>query len=298
MCGKIDIVTGQGGGGDTDWGALLFDSQRVGWHSLEVRRWRQYAQVDTTLPADDGQLVTTLLSGWKRVDVRHGPRWDRAVVGPGTFSATPPGQPTKLRWRSGSPLPLDHLSVRLSATTMHRLAEEMRRQRGRPARLPDRLAALDPLLPGLMSAMLRAARTGEADLYAASAGEFLAVHLLVKHAGAVLPQPPRREVARVRRIESLLHDRIAEPILLGELAEVSGLSRSHLIRVFRDATGETPNRYLTRIRMESARRLLEATDLSVAEVSRRNGYASTSQFSRAFRRETGKTPREYRGDQR
>jgi AraC-like DNA-binding protein len=37
--------------------------------------------------------------------------------------------------------------------------------------------------------------------------------------------------------------------------------------------------------------------LSVAEVSRRNGYASTSQFSRAFRRETGKTPREYRGDQ-
>jgi AraC family transcriptional regulator len=149
-----------------------------------------------------------------------------------------------------------------------------------------------------MSGLLLAARVGEAELYAASAGEFLAVHLLVKHGGASSPRPPHREAARVRRMKALLHDRLAENVLLSELAEGSGLSRSHLIRVFREATGETPARYLTRIRMESARRLLEATSLPVAEVARRSSYTGTSQFSRAFRRETGTSPLKYRADRR
>jgi AraC family transcriptional regulator len=95
-------------------------------------------------------------------------------------------------------------------------------------------------------------------------------------------------------METLLHDRLAEPVLLSDLAKDSGLSGSRLIRVFQEATGETPARYLTRIRMESARQLLEVTDLPVREIARRSGYTQTSQFSRAFRRETGARPLQYR----
>lgn len=64
-------------------------------------------------------------------------------------------------------------------------------------------------------------------------------------------------------MEALLHDRLAQPVLLSELAEACGLSRSYLIQNFREATGGTPVRYLTRLRMESARRLLETTSLPV-----------------------------------
>jgi AraC family transcriptional regulator len=117
-----------------------------------------------------------------------------------------------------------------------------------------------------MSGLLLAARAGEAELYAASAGEFLAVDLLVKHGGASPPLLPYREPARVRRMEVLLHDRLAQPVLLSELAEACGLSRSYLIQNFREATGGTPVRYLTRLRMESARRLLETTSLPVVNV--------------------------------
>jgi hypothetical protein len=132
-------VTDQSTGGDTVWGALVFDSRRVGWRSLEVRRWRQYARVDTTLPADDDQLLTTLLGAGSALRFATGGAGTKGIVGPGTVSATPPGRPTRLRWRSGSPESLDHVSVRAPAVTMHLVAAELPGPHGRSPRLPDRL---------------------------------------------------------------------------------------------------------------------------------------------------------------
>lgn len=68
--------------------------------------------------------------------------------------------------------------------------------------------------------------------------------------------------------------------------------------MFREETGETPHRYLTRRRIEHACTELRRGAASVTEIALASGYRSTSQFSRAFLREVGVSPSAYRSAHR
>jgi AraC family transcriptional regulator len=136
------------------------------------------------------------------------------------------------------------------------------------------------------------------DLYAESAAEFLTVHALVEHGSAPALPRYRPEGARVRRARAYLDERVHLPVSLADLAREVGFSRYHLLRVFRDETGETPHRYLTRRGMEHAREELRQGAASIAEIAAACGYRSTSQFSRAFHREVGVPPSAYRSGRR
>jgi AraC-like DNA-binding protein len=75
-----------------------------------------------------------------------------------------------------------------------------------------------------------------------------------------------------------------------DLAAEAGLSRTTLTRKFTDLVGEAPMTYLTHWRMTLAARLLGETDLGLAAIGRRVGYASPFAFSHAFKREFGVAP--------
>lgn len=68
---------------------------------------------------------------------------------------------------------------------------------------------------------------------------------------------------------------------------VAGLSRFHLCRAFRDATGLPPHAWLTRARPKAARLLLRTSDTRIA---RQCGFASPNQFATTFRKGLGLTP--------
>ena len=74
---------------------------------------------------------------------------------------------------------------------------------------------------------------------------------------------------------------------LAELAREACLSEFHLLRVFKQAFGTTPARYLERCRMDKARTLLLGTELPIADVAASCGYSNLSAFGRAFRRAWG-----------
>jgi AraC family transcriptional regulator len=88
------------------------------------------------------------------------------------------------------------------------------------------------------------------------------------------------------------------PVSLAEVAREVGFSRFHLLRVFREETGETPHRYLIRRRMERACAELRGGGKPVTEIAAACGYRSTSQFSRAFHREVGVSSSAYRAGHR
>lgn len=67
------------------------------------------------------------------------------------------------------------------------------------------------------------------------------------------------------------------------------MSRSSFAERFRSALGRSPADYVTEVRIEAAKRMLDA-GRPVSEVSRELGYASGEGFSRAFRRRTGLAP--------
>jgi transcriptional regulator GlxA family with amidase domain len=98
----------------------------------------------------------------------------------------------------------------------------------------------------------------------------------------------------VKRMEETLE----EPVSCAELARDVKLSGRQLERLFRKYLGRTPTRYYLDLRLKHARLLLLQTDMSVLDVALAAGFVSASHFSKCYREQFGKTPREERGGER
>jgi transcriptional regulator GlxA family with amidase domain len=72
------------------------------------------------------------------------------------------------------------------------------------------------------------------------------------------------------------------------------MSRTVFSGRFRDLVGQTPIRYLTGARLGRAAGYLATTNQSLHAIARRTGYDSEASFSKAFKREFGRSPGEYR----
>jgi AraC family transcriptional regulator len=81
---------------------------------------------------------------------------------------------------------------------------------------------------------------------------------------------------------------------LAWLAKRAGWSPFHLQRAFRRVVGESPKQYTQRLRLERSAAALLASRCPVVQVARASGFASHEVFTRAFRRQFGCTPAQYR----
>lgn len=99
-------------------------------------------------------------------------------------------------------------------------------------------------------------------------------------------------IIRLNRViaENLDNPDLDQQLLCREL----GLSRASLFNKLKSITGTGAKEYITKIRIEKAKNLMENTDISIAEVSEKTGFASQSYFSTAFKGYTGITPSQYR----
>ncbi|WP_432797966.1 AraC family transcriptional regulator [Poriferisphaera sp. WC338] len=91
-----------------------------------------------------------------------------------------------------------------------------------------------------------------------------------------------------------LLDNMEEPISVDDVAECLAMSNSHLRERFRKQYGMSIGHYIRQVKMHHAMRLLSTTDLSVAQIASRTGFQSVYAFSRSFKRETEKSPRQFR----
>jgi len=91
-----------------------------------------------------------------------------------------------------------------------------------------------------------------------------------------------------------IHDSPAVSWTVETLARESGLSRAAFARRFKSVLGESPLAYLTGWRMTTARRLLRETELPLSVIAERTGYGSEFAFAKAFKRESGRAPGNYR----
>lgn len=103
-----------------------------------------------------------------------------------------------------------------------------------------------------------------------------------------------RSLLRMGRLISTLEQRYAEPWTLEALAKAARLSRTNLLRVFRQATGSSPIGFLIGLRIEAAKRLLRQTDRSMTEIAHETGFGDSNYFARKFREATGRSPSEFR----
>lgn len=97
-----------------------------------------------------------------------------------------------------------------------------------------------------------------------------------------------------RFIEQYLNEHFREDISLQSLSEIVHLSKYYLAHAFKEYRGVSPINYLTQIRINEAKHLLETTDFSAAKIADFTGFSSQSYFSQIFHKEIGMTPNQYR----
>ncbi len=98
----------------------------------------------------------------------------------------------------------------------------------------------------------------------------------------------------VREAMAILNERFADAGVVADLHERVRMSRDHFRRVFKRTTGHSPQQYLLRVRIESARAYLHNSNLSVKEVARAVGYDDPLYFSRLYSTRVGRAPSEER----
>ncbi len=86
----------------------------------------------------------------------------------------------------------------------------------------------------------------------------------------------------------------ADAVALDRLAAIAELSKFHFLRQFSQVVGMTPGAYLRTLRMCQAARLLRSSETPILDVASAVGFADHPSFSRAFARQMGMTPTEYR----
>ena len=94
--------------------------------------------------------------------------------------------------------------------------------------------------------------------------------------------------------QSWIRSHYAQPISIGQVAQAAGQSERQLRRRFEHAVGESPQRYLLRVRIEAAQSLLRETNLLMIDIALASGFNGSAYFSRIFKKHTAMSPSGYR----
>jgi AraC-like DNA-binding protein len=102
------------------------------------------------------------------------------------------------------------------------------------------------------------------------------------------------EPEQINRVLALIETQFSRPLRLSALAKASGLSERSLTRHFTQHLGESVGRYVTRVRIGHACRMLTGTQMPISVIATRSGFPNVANFNRQFKAARDMTPVAYR----
>lgn len=104
--------------------------------------------------------------------------------------------------------------------------------------------------------------------------------------------PEKRDV--VREVQEYINRNFHQEISLADISDKFFINPYYFSQLFKKKTGETYQNYLTKVRIERAKKLLEETDLKIYEICEMVGYIDVNHFNRIFEKREGVKPSHYR----
>jgi AraC family transcriptional regulator len=210
----------------------------------------------------------------------------------GTIMITPSGPAPDIRLHT----PSEFIHCALDEEFTHSVVEELDCKPPRPMFRPGIQDQSIKRIIGMLMEELEAERPF-GRLYVDSLAHALATrYLLLDCASAVRPEP--RVMGLMPRILSRVREKIEAnldtDLSLESLAEESGYSRAHFLRMFRAATGLTPHQYVLDLRLKRAQDCLRQKGSSIIDVAVACGFSSQSHMTSVFRQRLEMTPGEFR----
>ena len=107
---------------------------------------------------------------------------------------------------------------------------------------------------------------------------------------------PKQEGAgdSLNRLLRYISEHYREPLSRGDIAQAVGYNESYISHIFTEQFGMTLKDYLTSLRLRDARELLSDQDMTISRISVLTGFGSIRSFNRAFARQFGVSPSDYR----
>ncbi len=102
-----------------------------------------------------------------------------------------------------------------------------------------------------------------------------------------------QSMSAVNQAKQYIDENYMKELTLDDVSRVVNISSYYFSKVFKEETGENFIDYLTKLRIEAAKKLLKTTNKSMKEISAEVGYSDPNYFSRNFKKYTGKTPTDY-----
>ncbi|WP_232499177.1 AraC family transcriptional regulator [Agromyces humatus] len=271
---------------------------RLHWSVLEFTHWDL---PEGTARRDDGPGVRFLFVVSGGIEVRAllgehavgtiGARAEPLTMQSGDFVLLPSGGGADVRARADSVMLSGSLATDGDGSELTRAMP--------PVLFTCGFRVEEPVFASLLDTMYRemsSARAGSdsvirrlADVVASAAVRFW----LERGCGSALDWLASARDPNLRRAVEAIHDDPGSPWTVESLARVARSSRSQFAEQFRLTVGDSPARYLMRVRMEHAERMLRA-GIPVGDIAYRLGYESEAGFSRAFRRHSGAAPSRWR----
>lgn len=253
--------------------------------TVQVRHYGVTSRLEETTVFPDHTLTRAL--GPTRYSANRG---SSRFAGFGEIFLVPAGMPLKYKGLGG---PYRHLACRLDTCAFEALTglgDEWDKS------LLD--SCWDIRTPEIDSVLRRLAKEALTPSFASEIlVDSLATTMMIDLARYLRVESQVKSLARgglatwqLRRIREQVEELSDNPLTVARLADHCGISSGHLMRAFRQATGETVHKYVERVRMKQAEQLLRETTLPVKLVAAKVGFNQTGSFSLAFRRATGATP--------
>ncbi len=283
---------------------LYLSSAQAGWEGLVAEAFNEPMELEGWITPVMSDIALILFSGgamridqrydygsWKSLHLRQ----HDLILSPGVTT------PYEVRWQNVSSLPTRTLHLHLDRDLLARTAEEIGGYDPDRLLLRERSGFQDPLLLQIGLSLWRELEQDvpAGKLYAQTAAQMLAIHLLRHYTSAgrpIKPSSQRLTQQQMQRVRDYIHEHLGQELSLELLAQQAGFSPYHFARLFRLTTGESPHQFVQRLRIERAQQLLTGTPLPLAQIALESGFASQSHFTQVFKRQLGLTPRSYRQD--
>jgi AraC family transcriptional regulator len=276
--------------------AVVASSELLGWQNLLALEVRQ-TMSEWTMPALENHCIMIQLGPSLDVTARIGDESFERTLEPGAITIIPAG--LSMHWRQRDTAPNHMLLLHLGPHFLRTTAESIDVDYSQISIAPqfgirdEHIHHIGMSLHHELKDMNVVGR-----LYADSLAKVLAMQLVRRYSylndlqmsrGGMAPRKLRKAIEFIN--ENLDNE---ETVALAVIADVVQMSYSHFSRAFKQSMGVTPNGYMTEQRIERAKKLLSETNLPIADIALRTGFASQSHFTTTFRRLVWTTPKGFR----
>jgi AraC family transcriptional regulator len=276
-------------------GALLLTSAPLGWSGIIVEQHRlppaempEHSVIGHGISVNVGAQPTSF--AWTRG--RDG--WDDRATHPGHCRLLTHGESHPSRWlQTYNEISLIIRPQFVADVVRDGLAAER-------IAFVSRHSVVDPVIADFATTF-RAELTADTPngvMYAETLTVALVLHLLANYGVAKpkVPSPRGKLTAfQLRAVLECIESQLADDVSLLTLAHRAHISPFHFARLFRATVGMPPHRFVLRLRLEKASRLIKAGKMTLAQVAAECGFHDQPHFTRAFQRRFRMTPAMYLG---